>query len=256
MDLLVAISLILLLVIVAVGWMIVRGTRSNEPFSIQVKDFSMATAWDRQEKHYVDKLAKDTRAAVRDDLLAFEEKLAADSPSAALTVLRRELMDSVDRRILNEEILALPPDRRNLLRSASSEIIQTDNQARRYILANELRLAALREFAGGRFGDKAGKDWFAVYEKAAGMRRRSLAHFLVRSATGDLQQAEDARQQAISMVDTQLRSRLLQVAPGTSFKQLDDTMQAGVEDEGEDQPGTSDRQDASGSQAARKDRET
>ena len=40
--------------------------------------------------------------------------------------------------------------------------------------------------------------------------------------SGELNEEHDARHQAISLVDSQLRAHLLKVAPGTRFEQLAD----------------------------------
>ena len=162
-----------------------------------------------------------TRRDVLADLLAFEGRaLATQQP---LLMIRREIMDSVDRRMLNQEILALPPELKQRLRDSSAEALQNDADAWLYIAANELRLEILRELAARRFGDRAEHGWFAVYEKASRMKQRTARHFLRRSLAGELHQAEDSRQQAISMVDGALRARLLEVAPGTEFKGLEES---------------------------------
>lgn len=164
---------------------------------------------------------ENTRHDVLADLLAFEKRvLATQQP---LLLIRREIMDSVDRRMLNQEILALPPELKQRLRDSSAEALQNDADAWLYIAANELRLEILRELAARRFGDVAEHGWFAVYEKASRMKQRTARHFLRRSLTGELHQAEDSRQQAISMVDGALRARLLEVSPGTEFKGLDES---------------------------------
>lgn len=162
-----------------------------------------------------------TREHVLNDLLQFEQRL--DNAGQPLMVIRREIMDSVDRRMLNQEILALPPELKQRLRDASADTLQSDADAWLYIGANELRMEILREYAARRFGDRADNDWFAVYQKASRMKRRSARHFLTRSLSGELHEAEDSRQQAISMVDGALRTRLLEVRPGTEFKGLDDS---------------------------------
>ncbi len=120
--------------------------------------------------------------------------------------------------MLSQEILDLPFELRQRLRASSAEIIQDDDALRRFIGVNEFQLELLRQFAAGRFHDRADNDWYVVYEKAARMRRRVLRHFLERSMDGSVQQMDDVRQQAITVVDSQLRLRLLQLAPGTQFK--------------------------------------
>src|SRR5690348_17883350 len=76
------------------------------------------------------------RESVRQNLQDFEAALDADP--APLQALRRELMDSVDRRLLNTEILGLPPEVRAKLRQQSPDILQRDEEARTYIAANEV----------------------------------------------------------------------------------------------------------------------
>lgn len=164
-------------------------------------------------------LDAETLAAIRADLVRLEtEELSAGQP---LVALRRELMASVDRRMLNLEILNLPEKVKSRLRATSSEVLQTDAQAVRYLAANELRMAVLREYAALRFGDRNPDDWFAVYEQASRYKQRSARAFFERCLAGETDfSLDDARHQAITAVDDQLRRRLLQVPPGTVFPGL------------------------------------
>ncbi len=155
--------------------------------------------------------------AVREDLREFEKRIL--TRPYPLTAIREEMMDSVDRRILNVEILRLPPTEKARLRSRQPDIIQSDTHAREYVVANELRLAIIREYAARRYGDRADNDWFEVYEHAARLKKRlSRTRILHSVEQADGGTPEDSRHQAIEMVDKQLRIRLLQVPPGTSFK--------------------------------------
>lgn len=231
MNLLIILALILAALVILAWWLHRRHGHYRDPFRIRDASASLAEVWtlwtdarpaDRTEAERRETLLADlsetTLDAIREDLLAFERRLA--ETGQPLQALRREIMDSVDRRMLNREILALPPEMRTQLRMHSADVIQTDDHARRYIAANELRLEILREYAARRFGDRAESDWFAVYEQACALKSRSLQHFLQRSISGALQDTEDTRHQAISMVDEELKKRLLQVAPGSSFAAL------------------------------------
>ncbi|HEU5336514.1 MAG TPA: hypothetical protein VFV77_09765 [Gammaproteobacteria bacterium] len=158
------------------------------------------------------------RASVHSNLLEFEALLKADK--APLLTLRRELMDSVDRRLLNLEILQLPPEVRQRLRAQSSDMLQTDEEAGTYIAANEVRMAVLREYAARRFGDRADGDWFHVYEKASRLKQRGARNFIQRTLNGTQTGADDARYQNMTRVDQEIRTRLLKVPAGTRFEGL------------------------------------
>jgi len=154
-----------------------------------------------------------TLAAVLTDLRRLEAATLGER--APLVAVREELMASVDRRMLNAEILRLSDVQRAAIRARSSDAIQSDDETRRYIAANEWRLHVLREYSALRYGDKAASDWFTVYERAAQLKQPSVRAFLERSLAGDL---ADPRETAIRSVDLELRRRLLQVAPGMRFR--------------------------------------
>jgi hypothetical protein len=158
-------------------------------------------------------LDQPTLAAVRADL----NRLTAETINQAqpLTAVREELMASVDRRMLNTEILRLPEEIKARVRAQSTELHQTDGETRRYIAANEWRLHVLREYAALRYGDKASNDWFAVYERAAQLKQRNLRAILERALSGDTSDAHSAQ---FAMVEGELRQRLLKVPPGLRFR--------------------------------------
>lgn len=161
-------------------------------------------------------LNAEVRESVRSNLLEFEQALRRGP--APLAALRIELMDSVDRRLLNQEILLLPPEVRRKLRSQSAELLQTDEEARTYIAANEVRMAVLREYAARRFGDRAEGDWFDVYGKASRLKQRGARNFIQRTLNGTQTGADDARYQNMTRVDQEIRARLLKVPAGTRFQ--------------------------------------
>ena len=161
-------------------------------------------------------LNAEVRESVRSNLLEFEQALRRES--APLSALRLELMDSVDRRLLNQEILQLPPEVRRKLRSQSAELLQSDAEAQTYIAANEVRMAVLREYAARRFGDRAEGDWFDVYEKASRLKQRGARNFIQRTLNGTQTGADDARYQNMTRVDQEIRARLLKVPAGTRFQ--------------------------------------
>lgn len=158
------------------------------------------------------------RASVHSNLLEFEAALKIDK--TPLLTLRRELMDSVDRRLLNLEILQLPLEVRQRLRAQSSDMLQSDQEASTYIAANEVRMAVLREYAARRFGDRTDGDWFDVYEKASRLKQRGARNFIQRTLNGTQTGADDARYQNMTRVDQEIRTRLLKVPAGTRFKGL------------------------------------
>ncbi|MGH8321848.1 MAG: hypothetical protein ACRESX_00100 [Gammaproteobacteria bacterium] len=155
------------------------------------------------------------RQAICQNLLELETRLATETQP--LQALRRELMDSLDRRVLNTEILKLPDDLRVRLRQQNHEILQTDDAAHIYIVANELHMEILRQYSHLRFDDCAEGDWFAVYEKASRLRQRSTRQYLERTLDGTQNATDEARFQSMTLVDNEIRARLLQVPAGTRF---------------------------------------
>jgi hypothetical protein len=186
--------------------------------------WSEAAVQDDKRRALRDALLKELAPEVRDsvlgNLLEFETGLRGQREP--LQALRLELMDSVDRRLLNIEILELPPEVRKKLREQSHDMIQDDTEARTYIAANEARLAVLREYAGLRFGDRVEGDWFDVYEKASRLRRRGTRNFIQRTLNGTQTGEDDARYQSMTRVDQEIRTRLLKVPAGTRFTGLED----------------------------------
>lgn len=182
-------------------------------------DFTELEDKERIRRHgLLDHLNDAVRTSLHDNLKHFESQLKVD-PSP-LQMLRRELMDSVDRRLLNLEILQLPLEVRQRLRSQSSEMLQSDEEASTYIAANEVRMAVLREYGARRFGDRADGDWFEVYEKASRLKQRGARNFIQRTLNGTQTGADDARYQSMTRVDQEIRTRLLKVPAGTRFEGL------------------------------------
>ena len=161
----------------------------------------------------------EVQGSVHSNLLEFEASLKSDK--APLQMLRCELMDSVDRRLLNMEILQLPPEVRQRLRSQSKDMLQTDDEARTYVAANEMRMGVLREYSARRFGDRVDGDWFDVYEKASRLKQRGARNFIQRTLNGTQSSEDDARYQSMTRVDQEIRTRLLKVPAGTRFTGLE-----------------------------------
>ena len=199
-------------------------TRSHQPG----RQVSMEAAWQswltnagmdeaqcRVRAHLLNAVNDDVAESVHMSLLEFEASLRIDAKP--MLKVRRELMDSIDRRQLNSEILKLSEDMRANLRKSHPEILQTDEATRAYILANELRIAVLREYAGLRYGDCADGDWFDVYQKASRLRQRSTRNYIERALGGTQSATDDARFHTMTLMDSEIRTRLLQVPPGTRF---------------------------------------
>lgn len=155
------------------------------------------------------------RESVHHSLLDFEATL--NKAAEPMIALRKELMDSVDRRLLNLEILQLPDEVKSHLREQSSEMLQSDPQARAYIAANDLRMAVLREYAAQRFGDRTDGDWFDVYLKASRLKQKGARNFIQRTLSGSQSSADDARYQTMAIVDGEIRARLLKMPAGVPF---------------------------------------
>ncbi|MDE2070321.1 MAG: hypothetical protein KGJ04_03520 [Gammaproteobacteria bacterium] len=153
--------------------------------------------------------------AVCANLMEIEGKL--NSSTQPLQALRSELMDSLDRQVLNSEILNLPEDLRARLRQQQDAVLQNDAEARAYLAANALRIEVLREYAHRRFGDRADGDWFAVYARAAHLRQRNTRNYIERVLGGTRNAGDDVRFQAMTLKDSEIRARLLQVPAGTHF---------------------------------------
>lgn len=153
--------------------------------------------------------------AVHANLMEIESNLNG-SPQP-LQSLRSELMDSLDRQVLNGEILSLPEELRARLRRQQDSVLQNDAEARTYLAANALRMEVLREYAHRRFGDRTDGDWFDVYARAARLRQRNTRHYIERVLGGTRSAGDDARFQAMTLKDGEIRARLLQVPAGTQF---------------------------------------
>lgn len=208
------------LVLAAIGWIWRRrrrrrGIRMAEIWESWLRCEALADAERDARQALLEQVSPADREAVRQSLLDFERRLSGER--LPMQAVRRELMDSVDRRLLNEEILALPPAVRTQLRAHSHEMLQTDAEARAYIAANELRLQLLREYGARRFGDRAEGDWFAVYEKASRLKQRGARNFIHRTLSGTQSSADDARYQTMTLVDHEIRARLLRVPAGMRF---------------------------------------
>ena len=153
--------------------------------------------------------------AVRENLGEVETRIGA--AAQPLQALRRELMDSLDRQVLNTELLNLPVEFRARLRQQNNAVLQSDSEARTYLAANALRIEVLREYAGRRFHDRADGDWFDVYARATHLRQRNTRNYIERALCGTHDASDDARLQAMTLKDGEIRARLLQVPAGTRF---------------------------------------
>ena len=231
-----AIITVILLLLIAYLFIVWHRLRARIQGIFYGRQSSMETAWQSwiTDEHSRD-IQRATRATLLDEidiqvresihrnLLELEAVLYADAKP--MLAVRRELMDSIDRRQLNWEILNLPEDMRRNLRKNNREILQTDEVARTYIVANEVRMAVLREYSGLRFGDRADGDWFDVYEKASRLRQRSTRHYIERTLDGTQNATDDARFHTMTLMDTEIRTRLLQVPAGTRFPGFNKTVE-------------------------------
>ncbi|HET7371071.1 MAG TPA: hypothetical protein VFK45_09570 [Gammaproteobacteria bacterium] len=146
-------------------------------------------------------------AGIRAGLLKTEKEILAQEQP--LTALRREIMDGIDRRLLQLEVLALPAESREQL----AEPIGDEFDIRRGLAADELRIRLLRYYGAAKFGDRAENDWYDVYQQAARMKQRSFRNFL-RQRSGD---SGTGQYRSAVVVGDRLRQRLLATPPGTSF---------------------------------------
>ena len=200
------------------------------PYSTELVKVTLAETWhswveaknpnsdeDEKRDELLSAIRNDDLTAIRDDLVSIDkQKFSLNYP---LTRIRREIMASVDRRVLNEELLRLPLDIRQRVRQENPGILQDDSEAERYLVANELRLLVLREYASQRFGDRAESDWLEVYLRAARIKQQSL-HRMIENDMQDEDIETTVRVQAIQLVDEKLREQLLRVPPGTVFEGL------------------------------------
>lgn len=223
------IILVVLMVLSIVALFMRQPMRSLSRFRQRNNQISMEAIWqtrlnDGRGAHktrnnslteFMNAVDDDIRESVHQSLLELEERLRDDAqPTLAI---RQELMDSIDRRHLNCEILKLSVNARSDLRKSHPHILQTDEAARTYIGANELRIAVLREYAGLRYGDRADGDWFDVYQKASSLRQRSTRGYIERAVGGTQSTTDDVRFQTMTVMDIEIRKRLLQVPAGTRF---------------------------------------
>lgn len=215
-------SVFLLLVAALLLFVVLQRQRSASCVSLERVWQEWPFGGDEDERARRERLLAETRPQHRDavynDLKVLETRIRSESEP--LKVLRGEIMDAVERRLINREILALPAQARHRLRAESNDVLASDAEAQAYLAANELRLEVLREYAARRHGDRAPGDWFEVYEHAAGLRRRGVRDYLLRALSGDQVAAAEDRQQAMNLVDAELRRRLLEVPPGTRFPGL------------------------------------
>lgn len=226
----IALAILLLVIVVYMAWSIVRRQRRGV-YSLHEAPLPILRVWNEwasspdlsdaeraRRQSLFTLVAPAHRDAVLADLQQFEQQAIADTEP--LLVIRQELMDSIDRRMINREILTLPENLKQQLRSQSGDVIANDAEAEAYLAANELRLEVLREYAARRFKDRAPQDWFEVYEHAVRLKQRTARDYIMSSMQGTLSDDGNARHQAISLVDSQLRAHLLKVMPGTQFEQL------------------------------------
>jgi len=148
---------------------------------------------------------------VHEDLETRAAAWAADPDGRA--AVRTELMDSIDRIMLNGALLALKSEEREAVRRRMPQLPRSDPELRRNLEADRLRLRVLRHWTGLVFRDRARGDWFDVYQRAAEMRRESLGRDLERLAGTPVHAAEHHRDAAIRGLNTALRLRLLQAPP-------------------------------------------
>jgi hypothetical protein len=144
-------------------------------------------------------------AGVRRDLLKTEKKILGQP--RPLVALRREIMDSIDRRMLQLETLALPPESRTELVGR----IGDEFDIRRGLAADHLRIRLLRYYGAAKFNDRAENDWYDIYQQAAQLKRRGFRDFLKKPA-------DNKRYQSAIVVGERLKQRLLETPPGTSFR--------------------------------------
>lgn len=222
------ILMLIVAVLVLAAVLAVMLSRMRTRRDIRGRPVSMQAIWETWTT--LDTLSSDTRAthetllaavdpgnreSVRQNLLDFEVSLH-NEPTPMITV-RQELMDSMDRRLLNLEILQLPDEVKARLRVQSREMMQTDSLAREYVAANDLRMALLREYAAQRFGDRNQGDWFDVYQKASRLKQKGARNFIQRTLAGSQSSVDDARYQTMTLVDHEIRTRLLKMPAGTQF---------------------------------------
>lgn len=152
------------------------------------------------------KLDAGALAAVRDGLIKTEKHILAQPQP--LLALRREIMDGIDRRVLQMEALALSEDAGDAL----AESIGGKLDIRRGLDADALRIRLLRYYGAAKFGDRAENDWYDVYWQAAQLKRRSF-HNYVRQREDE----DSSRYRSVVVVGERLKQRLLDTPPGTSF---------------------------------------
>lgn len=152
------------------------------------------------------KLDEGALAVVRDGLIKTEKHILAQP--RPLLALRREIMDGIDRRVLQMETLSLPEDAGDALDGP----IGGELDIRRGLEADALRIRLLRYYGAAKFGDRAENDWYDVYRQAASMKRRSFRNFVRQHDDED-----SSRYQSVVVVGERLKQRLLDTPPGTSF---------------------------------------
>jgi hypothetical protein len=131
-----------------------------------------------------------------------------------LTLLRTELMDSVDRALVHHAFLELDDTSAKTVRKQMPDMPAERSELKRLIAANELRIAAIRTWGAMRYNDYAEGDWFDTYKRAAAMRKTGATRDLERLA-GDMPAAtRNNIDAAVRGLNTSLRLRLAQAPPG------------------------------------------
>lgn len=133
------------------------------------------------------------------------------------TEARTELMDSVDRQLLQRALMRLPPATREAVGQRLPELARGESEWERNLAAGDLRVAVLRRWAGIYYGDRARGDWFETYRRAAEMRLESVCRDLERLAGAPVHAAQHHRDAAIRGLNTALRLRLLQAPAGVAI---------------------------------------
>lgn len=130
-----------------------------------------------------------------------------------LRLLRQELLDSVDRELVHDALSDLKAESRALVRRRIGGLPETETEMRRHREANALRRSVLRCWAANFYDDSRTGDWFDTYERAAALRRTTVARDLRRLAGERFDAAQNHRDAAVHALNTSLRLRLLKLPP-------------------------------------------
>ena len=182
--------------------------------AIRVAEPTIEAAWEHYVSHPDEGSERDRKAIARlerIDRTALEAELRATAVQAlaapsSLEMLRKTIMDSTDRFVLEESM---------------SGAAAADGPAETEYLQEVLRAGALRCFSMLRFEDYAENDWYTHYLKMAEMNAGNVAGMVRKAVAGESTSLETSLHDALTGTMRQVRGALLRYPPRTAVQRAD-----------------------------------